>query len=204
MAEKKRKPRKKCPLVPFRAGPFGDGGIELVLSGEPLPQSRPRVTSKGVFSSASPELRAWRASIEAAARSLSPRIILPPTKLVVVLVLGMPSSDQSRWGEISAVRPDVDNLGKSVLDALQDSDKVRKAARDLEALGGPPYVQDLPLPDDGAIGAMVTVKVHCPPPGFMRVRVEPVAWGRHTLAWTMRRLAWHCGDPALLEWPIVD
>lgn len=198
---KPRKPRKIVPMSPGVAVPFGDGGIEITMLGEPLPQSRPRVTTKGVFSSDSPELRAWRKSIAGAALAMRPRCILESTPTLAVAFMGMPTKDQSRWGEMHAQTPDVDNLAKGILDALQDSRKVRKAAKDLEDAGGPAYVQALPIADDSDIGGLVVVKVWTPPPGVLRIRLEPIPWPRQSLAWTMRRLAWHVGDPAFVAWP---
>ena len=102
--------------------------IAFSVPGEPVPQPRPRVSTRGGFARAyvpsTHPVHAYRQSIAAAARGAGLGETGEPLNVVIDAVFGRPKSHMNKSGVKPTAprlpRPDVDNLGKAVLDALQD------------------------------------------------------------------------------------
>jgi len=102
--------------------------IAFSVPGEPVPQPRPRVSTRGGFARAyvpsTHPVHAYRQSIAAAARGAGLGETGEPLNVVIDAVFGRPKSHMNKSGVKATAprlpRPDVDNLGKAVLDALQD------------------------------------------------------------------------------------
>lgn len=102
--------------------------VSFTVAGQPVPQPRPRVSTAGGFARAyvpgKHPVHAYREAIAAAARGAG----LTPTgevlNVVIDAVFERPKSHLRKSGvKLDAPRlprPDVDNLAKAVLDALQD------------------------------------------------------------------------------------
>lgn len=112
--------------------------VTFTVVGEPVPQPRPRVSTRGGFArayvpSAHP-VHAYRAAIAEEAAKAGVEDTGEPVEVIVDAVFARPKSHMTRKGVKPSApalpRPDVDNLGKAVLDALQDvmgdDTKVRK------------------------------------------------------------------------------
>ena len=101
--------------------------IAFSVPGEPVPQPRPRVTTRGGFGRAyvphAHPVHAYRASLAAAARDAGAEPHAEPVSVVIDLVFERPKSHMTNKGVKATAprlpRPDVDNVGKAVLDALQ-------------------------------------------------------------------------------------
>lgn len=105
--------------------------VAFFVAGQPMPQSRPRVVSKGgrtwSYSSASAGLAAWRKSIHWAAKAAGPLRPSRAHRAEVVFYFARPKA-HFKGGEIRcgmpvtvSARPDLDNLVKAVLDSVQSS-----------------------------------------------------------------------------------
>lgn len=102
--------------------------ITFSVPGDPVPQPRPRVSTVGGFGRAyvpkTHPVHAYRASIAAAARDAGLSQTGEPLNVVIDAVFGRPKSHMTKSGVRASApslpRPDVDNVGKAVLDALQD------------------------------------------------------------------------------------
>ncbi len=102
--------------------------ITFEVPGDPVPQPRPRVSTRGGFARAyvpsTHPVHAYRQSIAAAARGAGLGETGEPLNVVIDAVFGRPKSHLNKSGVKATAprlpRPDVDNLGKAVLDALQD------------------------------------------------------------------------------------
>lgn len=102
--------------------------IAFSVPGDPVPQPRPRVSTRGGFARAyvpsTHPVHAYRKSIAAAARGAGLGETGEPLNVVIDAVFGRPKSHLNKSGIKATAprlpRPDVDNLGKAVLDALQD------------------------------------------------------------------------------------
>ena len=102
--------------------------ITLSIPGDPVPQPRPRVSTAGGFARAyvpkSHPVHAYRQAIALAASAAGLREQSRPVSVVIDAVFARPKSHINRGGVKPTApalpRPDVDNLGKAVLDALQD------------------------------------------------------------------------------------
>lgn len=98
------------------------------VPGDPVPQPRPRVSTRGGFARAyvpsTHPVHAYRRSISAAARGAGLGETGEPLNVVIDAVFGRPKSHLNKSGVKATAprlpRPDVDNIGKAVLDALQD------------------------------------------------------------------------------------
>ena len=101
--------------------------ITFSVAGDPVPQPRVRVSTRGGFARAyvpsKHPVHAYRLSIakEAIACGLSPTT--EPLEVIVDAVFVRPKSHRNKRGlkaDAPALpRPDVDNIGKAVLDALK-------------------------------------------------------------------------------------
>jgi Holliday junction resolvase RusA-like endonuclease len=98
------------------------------IDGDPVPQPRPRVSTRGGFARAyvpkTHPVHAYRQAIAAAARAASVPATDEPLNVVIDAVFARPKSHMNKAGVKATAprlpRPDVDNIGKAVLDALQD------------------------------------------------------------------------------------
>jgi len=102
--------------------------ITFSVSGEPVPQPRPRVSTAGGFARAyvpgKHPVHAYREAISAAARGAGLTTTGEPLNVVIDAVFQRPKSHMRKSGVKADApklpRPDVDNIAKAVLDALQD------------------------------------------------------------------------------------
>ena len=102
--------------------------ITFSVAGDPVPQPRARITTRGKFAHAyTPKkhrVHAYRDAIlrEALACGLTP--ISEPVEVIVDAVFVRPKSHMTKRGPKPTApalpRPDVDNVAKAVLDALKD------------------------------------------------------------------------------------
>ena len=98
------------------------------IEGDPVPQPRPRVSTRGGFARAyvpkTHPVHAYRQAIAAAARAANVPATDEPLNVVIDAVFARPKSHMRKSGVKPDAprlpRPDVDNIGKAVLDALQD------------------------------------------------------------------------------------
>ncbi len=102
--------------------------VTFTIAGEPVPQPRPRVSTRGGFARAyvpkEHPVHAYRQSLAAAARAAGLGETGEPLNVVIDAVFERPKSHLNKAGVKPTAprlpRPDVDNLAKAVLDALQD------------------------------------------------------------------------------------
>ena len=102
--------------------------LTFSVPGEPVPQPRPRVSTRGGFARAyvpaKHPVHAYRQSLAAAARDAGLSETGGPLNVVIDAVFGRPKSHMRKSGVRADAprlpRPDVDNIAKAVLDALQD------------------------------------------------------------------------------------
>lgn len=102
--------------------------IAFSVPGDPVPQPRPRVSTRGGFARAyvpkTHPVHAYRQAVAAAARAAGLADTGEPLNVVIDAVFGRPKSHMNKSGVKATApglpRPDVDNIGKAVLDALQD------------------------------------------------------------------------------------
>jgi Holliday junction resolvase RusA-like endonuclease len=101
--------------------------ITFHVDGQPVPQPRVRVSSAGGFARAyvpaKHPVHAYRKAIEAAARKAGVTPASEPIDVIVMAQFERPKSHMTKKGVRATAprlpRPDVDNVGKAVLDALQ-------------------------------------------------------------------------------------
>ncbi len=102
--------------------------ITFSVPGEPVPQPRPRVSTRGGFARAyvpaKHPVHAYRQSLAAAARDAGVTQTDEPLSIVIDAVFVRPKSHLRKSGvkpdAPKLPRPDVDNIAKAALDALQD------------------------------------------------------------------------------------
>jgi Holliday junction resolvase RusA-like endonuclease len=102
--------------------------VTFTVPGEPVPQPRPRVSTRGGFARAYVPARhpvhAYRAAIAEEAAKAGLEETGEPVEVIVDAVFARPKSHLTKKGVKPTApalpRPDVDNVGKAVLDALQD------------------------------------------------------------------------------------
>ena len=102
--------------------------ITFSVPGDPVPQPRPRVSTAGGFARAyvpaKHPVHAYRQAVTAAARAAGLTETGDPLNVVIDFVFDRPKSHMNKGGVKPTAptlpRPDVDNLAKAVLDALQD------------------------------------------------------------------------------------
>ena len=98
------------------------------IPGDPVPQPRPQITTRGGFGRAyvahTHPIHAYRQAVALAARAAGLGVATQPLSVIVDAVFARPKSHMTksgvRKGAPQLPRPDVDNLGKAVLDGLQD------------------------------------------------------------------------------------
>ena len=102
--------------------------VTFTIAGEPVPQPRPRVSTRGGFARAyvpkEHPVHAYRKAIAEAADEAGLVAQDEPLNVVIDAVFARPKSHLTKTGVKPTAprlpRPDVDNLAKAVLDALQD------------------------------------------------------------------------------------
>jgi Holliday junction resolvase RusA-like endonuclease len=102
--------------------------ITFSIPGDPVPQPRPRITVRGKHGHAyvpkDHPIHAYRQAVAVAARAAGVTEDGGPVSVIVDAVFARPKSHLNKSGVKPTApalpRPDVDNLGKAVLDALQD------------------------------------------------------------------------------------
>ena len=102
--------------------------ITFSVPGDPVPQPRPRVSTRGGFARAyvpkTHAVHAYRQSLAAAARAAGLIDTGEPLSVVIDAVFVRPKSHLRKNGVKPEApklpRPDVDNIAKACLDALQD------------------------------------------------------------------------------------
>jgi Holliday junction resolvase RusA-like endonuclease len=102
--------------------------VTFTIAGEPVPQPRPRVSTRGGFARAyvpkEHPVHAYRKAIADAADEAGLVAQDEPLNVVIDAVFVRPKSHLTKTGVKPTAprlpRPDVDNLAKAVLDALQD------------------------------------------------------------------------------------
>ena len=102
--------------------------VSFEVPGDPVPQPRPRVSTAGGFARAyvpkTHAVHGYRAAIAAAARAAGVTKTGEPLNVVIDAVFSRPKSHMRKAGvkpdAPKLPRPDVDNVAKAVLDALQD------------------------------------------------------------------------------------
>jgi len=102
--------------------------VTFTVLGEPVPQPRPRVSTRGGFARAyvpgKHPVHAYRAAIAEEAAKAGLEETGEPVEVIVDAVFARPKSHLTKKGVKATApvlpRPDVDNVGKAVLDALQD------------------------------------------------------------------------------------
>jgi Holliday junction resolvase RusA-like endonuclease len=102
--------------------------ITFTVPGDPVPQPRPRVSTAGGFARAyvpkGHAIHGYRQAVALAARAAGLRETTGPVGVIVDAVFARPKSHLTKAGVKPSApalpRPDVDNIGKAVLDALQD------------------------------------------------------------------------------------
>lgn len=102
--------------------------VSFAVAGQPVPQPRPRVSTAGGFARAfvprQHPVHAYREAIAAAARGAGLTQTGEVLNVVIDAVFERPKSHMRKAGvkpdAPKLPRPDVDNIAKAVLDALQD------------------------------------------------------------------------------------
>jgi len=102
--------------------------ITFTIPGDPVPQPRPRVSTAGGFARAyvpkTHAIHGYRQAVALAARAAGLTKTGEPLNVVIDAVFERPKSHMNKAGVKSTAptlpRPDVDNIAKAVLDALQD------------------------------------------------------------------------------------
>ena len=102
--------------------------VTFTIAGEPVPQPRPRVSTRGGFARAyvpkEHPVHAYRKAIAEAADEAGLVAQDEPLNVVIDAIFERPKSHMTKTGVKATAprlpRPDVDNLAKAVLDALQD------------------------------------------------------------------------------------
>jgi Holliday junction resolvase RusA-like endonuclease len=102
--------------------------LTFSVPGEPVPQPRPRVSTRGGFARAyvpaKHPVHAYRQALAAAAVAAGLSETGEPLNVVIDAVFKRPKSHMRKSGVKADAprlpRPDVDNIAKAVLDALQD------------------------------------------------------------------------------------
>lgn len=93
--------------------------VIIVVKGHPRPQPRPRVIQGRAVSCADPLASAWKAKIKSGVSQIP--VELPKGPIACTMWFRMPTKDNARIDKPHTQVPDLDNLAKLVLDAIQDT-----------------------------------------------------------------------------------
>ena len=101
--------------------------LQFTVAGKPVPQPRPRITTRGSFAHAytpkSHPVHAYRQAVALCAKAAGVVEASEPVAVVIDAVFERPKSHMNKSGVKATApripRPDVDNIAKAVLDALQ-------------------------------------------------------------------------------------
>jgi Holliday junction resolvase RusA-like endonuclease len=125
--------------------------IVFTINGTPRPQPRPRFVRGYVVSTADKETKLWRAKVVAVCAEL-PK--LPEkTPLAVEMVFRIPSNKTDRANLPHLFTPDVDNLAKLILDAMQDANMLPNDS----AVSRLTVIKRWALPGDAGVSVQVAV-----------------------------------------------
>ncbi len=137
--------------------------ITFHVHGQPVPQPRARVSSRGgiarAYVPAKHPVHGYRQAIEMAARAAGLTAAADPVDVVVLAQFERPKSHMTKRGVKATApglpRPDVDNVAKAVLDALQpllgdDTIVGRLTVAKMFAEAGMTTVTVQPMPCPGA------------------------------------------------------
>ena len=102
--------------------------ITFTVPGDPVPQPRPRVSTRGGFARAyvpaTHPVHVYRKAVAVAAKAAGLEPLGHSLNVVIDAVFERPKSHRTKAGlkptAPALPRPDVDNIAKAVLDALQD------------------------------------------------------------------------------------
>jgi len=102
--------------------------IRFTVPGDPVPQPRPRVSTRGGFARAyvpaSHPVHAYRQAVAVAARAAGLSPSHETLRVEIFAEFARPKSHMNKGGIKATAptlpRPDVDNIAKAVLDSLQD------------------------------------------------------------------------------------
>jgi Holliday junction resolvase RusA-like endonuclease len=126
--------------------------IAFTVPGDPVPQPRPRVSTRGGFARAyvpaAHPVHAYRQAVALAAKMAGLGPITEPIQVCVVSVFERPKSHTTARGVVKTTAPrlplpDVDNLAKAVLDALGDffNDKLVESLQVSKSYGDVAYTK---------------------------------------------------------------
>ena len=102
--------------------------VTFTVAGDPIPQPRPRVSTRGGFARAyvpsKHPVHAYRENIAIEAARAGLRTCESPIDVSVEAIFARPKSHMTKKGVKATApklpRPDVDNIAKAILDSLQD------------------------------------------------------------------------------------
>ncbi len=100
--------------------------LTFSVDGDPVPQPRPRVSTRGGFARAyvpkGHAVHAYRKAVQMAAIDAGMRKQAAPVQVIIDAVFARPKSHLTKKGVKASApalpRPDVDNIAKAVLDAI--------------------------------------------------------------------------------------
>ena len=96
--------------------------ILMTVFGHPRPQPRPRFVNGRVVSTADQNAKVWRAAVMTAAGRLHGMADIPiKSAAKISMAFVFPTDKANRHGKPHTQVPDVDNLAKLILDAIQDA-----------------------------------------------------------------------------------
>lgn len=134
--------------------------VTFTVLGEPVPQPRPRVSTRGGFARAyvpaKHAVHAYRKAIAQEATRAGVRRYESPIEVFIEATFKRPKSHLTKRGVKSTAptlpRPDVDNIAKAVLDSLQD------------VMGDDTNVQRLTVEKRFGTDAITIVNIKCETP----------------------------------------
>lgn len=96
--------------------------ILMTVHGHPRPQPRPRFVNGRVVSTADQNAKVWRAAVMTAAGRLHGMAQIPIKSATTFrMAFVFPTDKRPRFGKPHTGVPDLDNLAKLILDAMQDA-----------------------------------------------------------------------------------